>query len=252
MNHLPTEEEPDAGPAEMGRLREALAAAAYGITPSRAPLADVERRGRTIRRRRRTTVLGAGCGLLLVPLAFVVVHGTDDAADRTTRPAATVTASPTPTPTPTASQRTPAPTPRVVAPGERVTAAPGFVLWLTEEGKHWTTPDMPELPQFRSVVDGNIDRSTPGVSMQSHGDGSREYLSGLYYGGAGTASVVEVGTTAGVVRGHLLELPGRPGWGVWYAVTDAVRRDDDDPFASMPTVTVRDTEGRVHAELGRP
>ncbi|MBT3164648.1 hypothetical protein HTV80_16245 [Streptomyces sp. Vc74B-19] len=252
MNHLPTEEEPDAGPAETGRLREALAAAAYGVTPSRAPLADVERRGRTIRRRRRTTVLGAGCGLLLVPLAFVVVHGPDDDADRTTRPAATVSASPTPTPSPTASQRTPAPTPRVVAPGERVTAAPGFVLWLTKEGKHWTTPDMPEFPQFRSVVDGNIDRSTPGVSVQSYGDRSREYLSGLYYGGEGTASVVEVGTADGVVRGHLLELPGRPGWGVWYAVTDDVRRDDDDPFASMPSVTVRDTEGRVYAQSPRP
>ncbi|WP_327129505.1 hypothetical protein [Streptomyces sp. NBC_01727] len=28
---------------------------------------------------------------------------------------------------------------RVVAPGERVQAAPGVQLWLTKEGKHWST-----------------------------------------------------------------------------------------------------------------
>ncbi|MGA5415247.1 hypothetical protein [Streptomyces pseudogriseolus] len=244
MNHLEPVAKPDAepaDPAETERLREALAAAAYDVTPSRAPLAAVERRGRLLRRRRRTTVLGAGCAVLLASLAFVTLHGPDD-GDRVTRPAATVSASPRPSPSPSA----PAPTPRIVAPDERVTAAPGFVLWLTEEGKHWTTPDMPE-GQFRSVTDGNIDRMQPGVSVQAEGTRDRMLLSGLYYGGEGTASYVEIATEGGPVRGTLLELPGRPGWGVWYAVAGT---------ADWGTVTVRDTEGRVYASQpgmpGRP
>ncbi|MER7738649.1 hypothetical protein ABTX34_10040 [Streptomyces sp. NPDC096538] len=143
-----------------------------------------------------------------------------------------------------------APTPRIVAPGEHVTAAPGFELWLTPEGKHWTTPGDPE-PQFRSVVDGNIDPSSPGVSMQSEGTPERVYLSGLYYGGKGTASTVEIETVAGTVRGKLIELAGRPGWGVWYATADAVPVDDGSwHFASE--VTVRDTKGRVYASLALP
>ncbi|MEV5245464.1 hypothetical protein [Streptomyces werraensis] len=234
MNHLDPEAERDAEPAGTGRLREALAAAAYDVTPSRVPLAAVERRGRLLRRRCRTTVLGAGCAVLLAPLAFVTLHGPDD-GDRVTRPAATVSASPTPSTSPTA----PAPTPRLVEPGERVTAAPGFVLWLTEDGKHWTTPDMPE-GQFRSMVDGNIDRTRPGVSLQTDGTDGRVLVSGVYYGGEGTASVVEVASKDGPVRGKLLELPGRPGWGVWYAVA----RSD-----VGTTVTVRDTEGHVYATL---
>ncbi|MFF5341836.1 hypothetical protein ACH46L_08785 [Streptomyces althioticus] len=232
MNHLDPEAERDAEPAEAGRLREALAAAAYDVTPSRMPLAAVERRGTMIRRRRRTTVLGAGCAVLLAPLAFVTLHGPDD-GDRVTRPAATVSSSPTPSASPTVS----APTPRIVDPGERVTAAPGFVLWLTEEGKHWTTPESPD-PQFASVTTDNIDRNTPGVTVQSESSPTRALLSGLYYGGEGTASVVEVASKDGPVRGSLLELPGNPGWGVWYAVAGT----DD-----LGKVTVRDTEGRVYA-----
>ncbi|MEU0287357.1 hypothetical protein [Streptomyces sp. NPDC006147] len=143
-----------------------------------------------------------------------------------------------------------APTPRVVAPGEHVTAVPGFELWLTPEGKHWTTPGDPE-PQFRSVVDGNIDLSSPGVSLQSEGTPERVHLSGLYYGGKGIASTVEIETRAGTVRGKLIELAGRPGWGVWYATADAVPADDGSwHFASK--VTVRDTKGRVYASLALP
>ncbi|MFI8204674.1 hypothetical protein [Streptomyces sp. NPDC085937] len=143
-----------------------------------------------------------------------------------------------------------APTPRIVAPGEHVTAAPGFELWLTPEGKHWTTPGDPE-PQFRSVVDGNIDPSSPGVSVQSEGTPERVYLSGLYYGGKGTASTVEIETEAGTVRGKLIELAGRPGWGVWYATADAVPVDDG-PWHFVSEVTVRDTKGRVYASLALP
>ncbi|WP_445526669.1 hypothetical protein [Streptomyces cyslabdanicus] len=141
-----------------------------------------------------------------------------------------------------------APTPRVVAPGEHVTAAPGFELWLTAEGKHWTTPSSPE-PQFRSVVDGNIDRNTPGVSMQSEGTESRAYLSGLYYGGKGTASSVEVETADGTVRGKLIELPGKPGWGVWYATADVKPGSGSWDYVSQ--VTVHDTKGGIYAQLMR-
>ncbi|MEU7378614.1 hypothetical protein AB0A91_01110 [Streptomyces sp. NPDC042207] len=140
-----------------------------------------------------------------------------------------------------------APTPRVVAPGEHVTAAPGFELWLTAEGKYWTTPSMPDEPQFRSVVDGNIDRSTPGVSMQAEGDRSRVYLSGVYYGGKGTASSVEVDTADGTVRGKLIELPGKPGWGAWYAVAEVKPGSGSWDYVSR--ITVHDTKGKIYAQL---
>ncbi|MFE0384598.1 hypothetical protein ACFW1F_10995 [Streptomyces bungoensis] len=136
-------------------------------------------------------------------------------------------------------------TPRIVAPGERVTAAPGFRLWLTAEGKHWVTPSSPE-PEFRSVVDGNIDLGTPGVSLQAEITDGRAYLSGLYYGGKGVASGVDVETAAGTVHGKLIELAGHPGWGVWYA-TAAVAAGGSPDFVSQ--VTVHDTEGGVYAQL---
>ncbi|KEG41031.1 hypothetical protein AB0D90_19925 [Streptomyces althioticus] len=139
-----------------------------------------------------------------------------------------------------------APTPRIVQPGERVTGAPGFELWLTPEGKHWTTPDMPE-GQFRSVVDGNVDLSSPGVSVQSEGTPDRVHLSGLYYGGKGTASTVELRTAAGTLHGKLIELPGRPGWGVWYAVAEPAPNDGSRHFVSE--VTVRTTKGKVYASI---
>lgn len=139
------------------------------------------------------------------------------------------------------------PTPRIVRPGEHVVAAPGFELWLTAEGKHWTDPDMPDDPQFRSVVDGNIDPTQPGVSLQASGYEGRYYLSGLYYGGKGTASRVEVATSTGKVRGKLIELAGKPGWGVWYAIADLPPGNNGEDF--LHNVTVYDTKGCVYSQL---
>ncbi|CAM5729806.1 hypothetical protein SALBM217S_10100 [Streptomyces griseoloalbus] len=107
------------------------------------------------------------------------------------------------------------------------------------------------LPGDR-VVDGDragrqARPTTPGVSLQSEGTPERVYLSGLYYGGKGTASVVELETAAGPVRGKLLELPGRPGWGVWYATAKPVPADDSWHFVSE--VTVRNTKGKVYASM---
>ncbi|MFF4143528.1 hypothetical protein ACFY0A_19405 [Streptomyces sp. NPDC001698] len=244
MNHPRTEADPAPGHVETEQLRRALTEVAYDITPSPLPLAAVERRGRRIRLWRRTAVLGAGCGLLLVPLAVVVLPG-ESGAPSVTSPAAPPSVSPTPSAPPSASPAAPAPTPRIVASGEHVTAVPGFELWLTAEGKHWTSPALPE-PQFRSVVDGNIARSDPGVSLQVESEDGRTYLSGVYYGGKGTASSVEVETVAGTVWGKLVELPGDPGWGVWYAVTDL--KPGKDPLHFENQITVHNTEGGIYAQ----
>lgn len=108
---------------------------------------------------------------------------------------------------------------RVVSPGERVNAAPGVVLWLTEEGKHWSTPDQPD--QFRSVVDGNIDPTRPSVSLQAETVGDRYFLSGVYVtpDDAADAATVRVVTGLGAVTGTVVRLPGHPGWGAWYATS---------------------------------
>ncbi|MFE1289494.1 hypothetical protein [Streptomyces sp. NPDC058751] len=147
-------------------------------------------------------------------------------------------------PAPRAAQT--APTARIVAPGEHVTEPGGAEFWLTPEGKHWTTPDNPE-PQFRSVVDGNIDLTRPGVSatVEATAEG-HVTLSGVYYGGTGTASRVIVRTTAGTLHAKLLELPGNPGWGVWYVSTDLSPAEDG---LGVEHVVVRNTEGGVYSRL---
>ncbi|GGN65613.1 hypothetical protein GCM10011579_036190 [Streptomyces albiflavescens] len=140
------------------------------------------------------------------------------------------------------------PTARIVAPGEHVKVPGGAEIWLTEEGKHWTTPENPE-PQFRSVVDGNIDLTRPAVSLQTEGVNGHYFLSGLYYGGKGTASRVTVETKAGTVHGKLLELAGKPGWGVWYATAEVPTTDDKGGLDYVENVTVRTTTGKVYAQL---
>lgn len=109
---------------------------------------------------------------------------------------------------------------RVVKPGERVQAAPGVELWLTREGKHWSTPDVPD--QFRSVVDGNIDLSRPGISLQAEpvdaAGTSTYFLSGLYYG-TYDAARVEVVTADGTLAARMVTLPGHRKWGAWYATS---------------------------------
>ncbi|MEU6365220.1 hypothetical protein ABZ876_05635 [Streptomyces sp. NPDC046931] len=143
-----------------------------------------------------------------------------------------------------AAAKKPAPTPRVVAPGEHVTAAPGFEVWLTPEGKYWKSPLMDE-PGFRSVVDGNIDLSTPNVSMQAEVGGGHAYLSGIYAGGKATASRVVVKTKEGTVHGDLVRLAGERRWGAWYATADYGTAGQD----FITEITVYDTKGKVYARL---
>ncbi|MFI8517822.1 hypothetical protein ACIGEZ_08380 [Streptomyces sp. NPDC085481] len=133
----------------------------------------------------------------------------------TAAPAA-VAAAPARTTTVTAVAVAKPPSPvSVVRSGERVDAGKGWTVWLTEEGKHWVGPDGTE--NFRSVVDGNIDPSEPGVSHQSEGDATATFHSGLFYGTKKAGKVVLTDAGGRRTSATLLELPGRPGWGVWYA-----------------------------------
>ncbi|XIE79042.1 hypothetical protein AB6O49_15310 [Streptomyces sp. SBR177] len=141
------------------------------------------------------------------------------AAALTSAPAAVAAPAPAPAAgTATATAPAPAKTTspvRVVASGERVDAGGGFTIWLTAEGKHWLSPDGTE--NFRSVVDGNIDLSRPGVSHQAEGDATATFHSGLFYGTKRAGQVVLTDADGRRTSATLLELPGRPGWGVWYA-----------------------------------
>ncbi|WP_066945407.1 hypothetical protein [Streptomyces lushanensis] len=193
-------------------LRDTFSEAAHAVTPSPAPLAAIARAGRTRRRRGNAALVTAGCVLLLGPLGVVLVRGTTSPAPL---PAPVLTAAPPrPSPAPRPVMR-PA---RVVQPNQRVKAAPGAEVWLTEDGKHWSIPGQPG--QFRSVSDGNLDTSVPGITYQAEPVGDRYFYSGIYYGTREAARVEIMTPTGEVVRAELLQLAGAPGWGVWYATVE--------------------------------
>ncbi|NBM15587.1 hypothetical protein [Streptomyces sp. GC420] len=222
-------------------LHTAFAEAGRDIAPGPLPLAAVERAGRA-RRVRRVAGLTAGATLLAASLAVTTVHVlAPERQPSVATPAVSAPPPPpasTPAPTPTTGRTHPSPK-RIVRPGERITAAQGFELWLTEDGEHWSTPEGGE--NFRSVVDGNIDRSEPGVSHQIESSPSYTYHSGVYYG-TERAARVEVGGEDGTRTATLLELPGRPGWGAWYLAVPG-------RATAGSAVTLYDRAGRVLAEL---
>lgn len=200
------------------------AGAATGIAPTDVPLDAVERRGRTLRRRRG--VVMAVCALLLGP---AVVFGAGRfmgarSADASGGGVADTTA------------QSPI---RVVAPGERVDAVPGVQVWLTTDGQHWSTPDRPN--QFVGSEGGK-----PGVSAQPDHVRGGYFLSGLYHGLSADPARVEVTVADDRITGTVLTLAGSPGWGVWYARAPLSPAKLKSSFADGgPTVTVYDTSGKV-------
>ncbi|MEU3794899.1 hypothetical protein AB0F07_34760 [Streptomyces fructofermentans] len=226
--------------AEAERLREVFADAAYDVTPSAVPLGAIEREGRRRRLRRRTAALVAVCGAVLVPLA---VAGLRDAPasgpDGSVNPAATATTGPSPSPSKAGGRL------RTVAPDERVRVGAGIEIRLSEDGEHWTEPGSAE--QFRSVVDGSLDMSVPGVSLRiSDQEDGRSLLSGIFHG-PGRPARAEVAIGAVRIDATVLSLRGDPGWGVWYALP----RLPDTPTSSDArppwTITVYDSTGGVLA-----
>ncbi|MFF4243542.1 hypothetical protein ACFYY2_03600 [Streptomyces sp. NPDC001822] len=129
---------------------------------------------------------------------------------------------------------------RVVAPGEHVRAGAGVEIWLTKEGKHWSTPETDH--QFRSVVDGNLDLQHPSVGLSTEILGDRYFLSGVYVARQGSVRVT-VDTSDGTVDASVVRLSGRPGWGVWYV--DVPLHDD----LTVDRVTLYDGRGEEIASL---
>ncbi|MFI8824554.1 hypothetical protein [Streptomyces sp. NPDC053431] len=231
-----------------GELRAVFARAAHEITPGPVPLADVRRRGRA-RRRRRAVTLAALAVLSVSGAATVAALSLPGEPGRPVRvaplvppvpPLPTVAAGPGQVTTPEVPKVTEV---RLVRAGQRVDAGRGWKVWLTSEGKHWAGPDGYE--NFRSVTDGNVETSAPGISYQSEGDTSGIFQSGLYYGTRAVGRVELRDADGRTALATLLELPGRPGWGVWYAYTPASRRDP----GSTPDVALYDRTGRRLAGL---
>ena len=217
------------------RLRGALAEAAAEVVPSSealfdVPLDAVEQRGRALRRR-RGGVIAAACGLLLVPGVvfgagrFVGGGSTGGAGGG----AADVAQSPI----------------RIVAPGERVDAVPGVQVWLTTDGKHWSTPERPN--QFRGLTGGSdYKKKNPGVSAQPEPVNSGYFVSGLYRGLSADPARVEVTVDDRRITGTVLTLAGSPGWGVWYARAPLTPEElKASSVDGGPTVTVYDAAGKV-------
>ncbi|MGI3225814.1 sigma factor-like helix-turn-helix DNA-binding protein [Streptomyces sp. GTA36] len=189
-----------------------------------AVLPAVEEAGRTRRRNRRrtTAVLTTVCALLLVPLALGAVRGTGSGGGGDTTPVARTAV-------------------RVVTAGERVAAAPGAEVWLTKDGKHWSTPKAPN--RFRPAGKG----AGTAITLDSDSvSGTRLFHSGVLQG-VREPSRVELTTPEGTFRATILTLAGSPGWSVWYADT---RLPDGKGWLSEITVKAYDSAGKLLAQTG--
>ncbi|WP_143204904.1 hypothetical protein [Streptomyces sp. CB02009] len=138
---------------------------------------------------------------------------------------------------------------RMVDPGEQVSAGAGVELWLTKQGKHWSTPE--GGTQFRSVRDGNA--ANPGLGVQQEGVNGRVFLSGTFRG-TGMPGRVEVRTADKVIQGTVVTLAGEPGWGAWYAdggtgKTETLTPSHPQPDSFYESITVYDTTGKIIAQF---
>ncbi|WP_405973130.1 sigma-70 region 4 domain-containing protein [Streptomyces sp. NBC_00988] len=241
------------------RLRGLFAEAATGLVPLAVRLDAVEQQGRALRRRRRG-VVAVACGLLLVP---GVVFGADrfmggGSTDGSGGGASDVAQSPI----------------RIVAPGERVDAVPGVQVWLTTDGKHWSTPEAPN--QFLGLTDESeedryedayrskykdsygsgrkvsAESKQPTVSVQPDPLNNTSYfLSGLYRGLSADPARVEVTVDDRRITGTVLTLAGSPGWGVWYARAPLTPEElKASSVDGGPAVTVYDAAGKAVARSG--
>jgi hypothetical protein len=208
------------------RLHDLFVGAAGAITPSPVPLTRIMARVRA--RRLRRAGLTAACGLVLVAAVAGVLRTALPYGDRTVHPAATHR--PVPTPSPSGGVG-------VVAPGERVRAAPGVQLWLTRDGMHLRRPDGTEA---FDPAPGSGHHETAGTEGTTVGRDSS--LAGLYsYQGKGEVAAVRIVTPAGTVEGRTVHLAGQR-WGAWYVLGHT---RDTARLMEFQSFTLYDTAGHV-------
>ncbi|MEV0740394.1 sigma factor-like helix-turn-helix DNA-binding protein [Streptomyces sp. NPDC050549] len=227
--------------AEVAETAEA-ARVGTGAVPFGVPLDAVEQRGRALRRRRRA-VVAVLCALLLVPAGVFAadrIRG-GGTADGSAAGAADGARSPI----------------RVVAPGERVDALPGVQVWLTSDGKHWSTPQRPNQflgltgDSYASRSKAGAESERPTASVQPDRLNNSYFLSGLYRGLSADPARVEVTVDGSRMTGTVLTLAGSPGWGVWYTRAPLSLAELKSSYGDGgPTVTVYDAAGKVVARGG--
>lgn len=103
----------------------------------------------------------------------------------------------------------------VVQPDEQVYLGHGWALSLSDQGMRWTGPRGYE--NFRSVTDGNIDMTVPGVGHISDGYRNGTLHLGIWRGAPDAARVDLIDRDGDRVPTSLVTLPNNPGWGAWYA-----------------------------------
>ncbi|MGW1542187.1 hypothetical protein ACWCPM_18460 [Streptomyces sp. NPDC002309] len=201
------------------RLGELLREEADRYPTGPAPVDHVVRRGRVARRRR--TVVAAGAVTAVVALAAVGL--TDLAETRPAPPAATVTTTPRPAPSPQHQGL------RTVSPYTPVDIGHGRRMALLPEGRqNYVLGD----GDIGAAIEQAKDSVGDSLRPDSLSSGCSLEAGRLLYFGAFRArtppSRIELVFDSGLHRtATALALPGNPGWGTYYAFTDASTVDTD-------------------------
>ncbi|WP_128377624.1 sigma factor-like helix-turn-helix DNA-binding protein [Streptomyces cavernae] len=179
-------------------VRKSLARVAADVVPSVVPLDDLHKRAGAWRRR-RTAVVATVCAAVLAPAAFFAVERIgDDGASGSSGTSSDMTSGPI----------------RIVAPGERVKAAPGVEVWLTTDGEHWSEPGNPN--NFRGISEDGF-TETGARAQEEPVDHLRKPTGAEGADGAApTAEAAEASEAAGKSEGSGKERAdtGRPGLSV--------------------------------------
>lgn len=226
-------------------LRQALSAEADRFTPAPPPLADVARRGRAIRARRRIAVAAVIAAVAAVPVAVTALrHGEAPATSAPVAVADRPSAPVSPHHTPAPARSGPAvPKVRVVKPGVAFDIGLGQRMYLLPSER--CVLDERAQPGCKSVNDGN---QAPGtVGLQSYGNQHGTLYTPLYIG-SGTPARITVETGGRVLNATVVTLAGHPGYASGYVVGPALVGARPKGFHSA-TVTVYDRSGRVLARL---
>lgn len=249
------------------QLRAGLREFADRVPMGPAPVAELVRRGRAMRRRGRLVrgAIGAAAVVCSALVAVGLGHPGAQLGPSTTplpaevsRPPSTPSIGSSPG-TPTAPSSPSVPPVRTVAPRERVVTGGGEVMWLTADGQHVIErvpapgQTLPVAPDTRNVLDDNHLIGAINVRTIGRPDGAL-YTGSFRYHGTSAPVRVTVNIAGRTLDAHVLTLGGAPGWGVYYLDGPSVPRNG----SSLPvggggvTAVAYAADGTVLAGLDTP